>query len=723
MSENDPLELLLAVAEKEFQKIDSASALQEINLFGEVQQTNNCEHKIDSTSIHQGDTDSSDDEGNRNFENQKYTDCGKQIKELLTQENPSISSSHYGQPKQRISTWKTKPQSFAGKKLEKLESKPQDVLIDPFFGIRIVNPLISSSTLQEKMEGREAVKFSAISRYIMGETKQKDWVICGVVVSKSPVKTSQKGSQYSIWTLSDLKDDIKTVALFMFSSAHKTLWKSALGTVIGVLNPNVLERRENSKDEATLSVDNAHKVMVFGQSKDFGLCKSMKKNGDRCNAIVNLSQCEFCIYHIKQEYQKCSKRSELQANFSGKGLLALRNKVLGKNEVFYAGKSYTAIPARKSRKMELRDEGILKNLNGNGVACPLKNVKPKKTGHAVRLDVSPAQRLKDIELLRKLGGSVGLEEKTNFSGTHSTDVSLESSKATALDVISRLKAKKVQAGSCESNSIEKDPPNGERNDKQAVHKGDVVIACRDIFSNSKLGVPRLSGFGGSIDLSIPLVPKRANKAKLNALDYIKKNGPIKKLDPNGTKGSGKKRPVDTIDDEGPSKKSKLEQSEFISDRFKKMMAATSKHMDLVEEHDNEEREKYFRKLEIKEKMEEKMVNTQKIACKAVKCLKCKYTSFSASDLCKAEKHPLKVFDALKRFYMCGQCQNRTVTLDIVPTKQCANCGSSKWQKTGMMKEKLAVTQHSLSIRGGEQKFVNSVACDANLDLLVPDDGC
>lgn len=76
---------------------------------------------------------------------------------------------------------------------------------------------------------------------------------------------------------------------------------------------------------------------------------------------------------------------------------------------------------------------------------------------------------------------------------------------------------------------------------------------------------------------------------------------------------------------------------------------------------------------------------------------------------------------MKRFYKCSNCQNRTVTLELLPTRPCNNCGSSKWERTGMMKEKIAVIQHNLSIRGGEQKFVNSVAADANLDLMVPDD--
>lgn len=150
---------------------------------------------------------------------------------------------------------------------------------------------------------------------------------------------------------------------------------------------------------------------------------------------------------------------------------------------------------------------------------------------------------------------------------------------------------------------------------------------------------------------------------------------------------------------------------------------------------------------------------------------CRYTWFSASDECKAERHPLKVIDALKRFFKCNDCGNRTVSLSILPLLPCKKCSSTNWGKTAMMKvipwssehqaacitfcstiwmsglilkqmsdlwqlgfeltvwnhfpfvfqERIVKSSHQLSIRGGEQKFVNSVVADANIDLLMPDE--
>lgn len=121
-------------------------------------------------------------------------------------------------------------------------------------------------------------------------------------------------------------------------------------------------------------------------------------------------------------------------------------------------------------------------------------------------------------------------------------------------------------------------------------------------------------------------------------------------------------------------------------------------------------------------MEEKMLNTYQIACKAVTCLKCKYTAFSASEHCKKEHHHLKIIDAEKRFFKCLDCGNRTISLQKLPKTSCKNCQSSRWQRAAMIKErKISNPQEGLSIRGDEEKFFGAINSSANLNLLVPDE--
>lgn len=43
-----------------------------------------------------------------------------------------------------------------------------------------------------------------------------------------------------------------------------------------------------SEDYATLKVDHPGKLMLIGSSKDFGFCKSKRKDGSQCTGLVNL---------------------------------------------------------------------------------------------------------------------------------------------------------------------------------------------------------------------------------------------------------------------------------------------------------------------------------------------------------------------------------------------------------------------------------------------------
>lgn len=222
--------------------------------------------KTDSTNngsvVHKGDTDSSDDEGNRNYEDAKYSEYGNEIKKLLNNSHEASPSTYLNfNKKQRIS-WKTNTSKYSdslkpatidhisnGGNRNKLNV---DVYSDPIFGLRVVNPLISSISLQERMINRDSVSFAQLPRYLQIKNKDKDWVIAGVIINKSQVRTSQKGNQYLIWTLSDLKDDIKTAGMFLFGNAYHQLWKTAVGTVVGVLNPTVLDKKEGTKDVVSL---------------------------------------------------------------------------------------------------------------------------------------------------------------------------------------------------------------------------------------------------------------------------------------------------------------------------------------------------------------------------------------------------------------------------------------------------------------------------------------
>lgn len=236
--------------------------------------------------------------------------------------------------------------------------------------------------------------------------------------------------------------------------------------------------------------------------------------------------------------------------------------------------------------------------------------------------------------------------------------------------------------------------------------------------------PTLSRSSFSIDL--PASAKKSDFAKAKALEILKKK-PIEKSNPNFIKYrgtvEGKKRVNSELISREPDeiKKQKLsdDAEKFRKERIQQIMGAKSSHSDLIDEYANDAQEKYFNKQLKKEAMEEKMLNTFEIDCKAIVCLKCKYTAFSSADRCKNEGHPIKIIDAKKRFYQCSDCGSRTATVHRMPQMSCKNCQGSRWQRTGMIKERVTErVGEQLSIRGDEEMFIGSLQGTANLNLCV-----
>lgn len=327
--------------------------------------------------------DSSDEEDVQNFLERKYNEYGSDINAMMKKKNEERKDSFIEREVNR--SLSQRPQTTNARKPEPVVKPPPraselyqpkpiqniNIYTDPVFGLRIVHPLISSNLLTERMVGRTAVDIRNLDHHVTGADLSQDWCMGGVIVSKSAVQTSQKGAQYIIWKISDLKGEIKMVSLFLFKNAYKDLWKTAQGTAVAILNPSVFPRKDNKTGDIALTIDTAQKVMLLGKSKDLGTCKSKKKNGEQCTAVVNLNVCEYCIYHVKQEYGKMSGRSELQSATSSRGLQSLRNKVLGKSEVFYGGQSFMSEPAVKSKKHTLKDQKRLMTLSDHFQSSPM----------------------------------------------------------------------------------------------------------------------------------------------------------------------------------------------------------------------------------------------------------------------------------------------------------------------------------------------------------------
>jgi len=68
-----------------------------------------------------------------------------------------------------------------------------DPSADPVFGLCMINPLLSSQTIQDRMIGKVPVPVARVKTHLKS-ADNSDWVVAGVLVNKSLPKTSQKGN-------------------------------------------------------------------------------------------------------------------------------------------------------------------------------------------------------------------------------------------------------------------------------------------------------------------------------------------------------------------------------------------------------------------------------------------------------------------------------------------------------------------------------------------------
>jgi minichromosome maintenance protein 10 len=90
-----------------------------------------------------------------------------------------------------------------------------------------------------------------------------------------------------------------------------------------------MDGKSSGGSDVSLSIDHPDKIMEIGDSIDMGKCQAKKPDGTGCTNLVNLSSCEYCIYHVKRAYKAMStKRGEIQSAFSGNS--DVRSRIMGK---------------------------------------------------------------------------------------------------------------------------------------------------------------------------------------------------------------------------------------------------------------------------------------------------------------------------------------------------------------------------------------------------------
>lgn len=81
--------------------------------------------------------------------------------------------------------------------------------------------------------------------------------------------------------------------------AFEKFWKMKQGTVIALLNPELLKPHQGRGNILGVTVVNADSICVIGHSKDYGHCEALKQGGERCPKWIDKRRGKVCDIHLQ----------------------------------------------------------------------------------------------------------------------------------------------------------------------------------------------------------------------------------------------------------------------------------------------------------------------------------------------------------------------------------------------------------------------------------------
>ncbi|KAF2280113.1 uncharacterized protein EI97DRAFT_491621, partial [Westerdykella ornata] len=162
---------------------------------------------------------------------------------------------------------------------------------------------------------------------------ENDYVVFGVISSKSSPLTpknarsnqsvgnqdvdANQSGKFMVIRLTDLKWELD---VFLFDTGFSQFWKLPLGTVVAILNPDIMPPRNRDTGKFSLKLTSSDDtVLEVGTARDLDFCHARRKDGKDCGQWIDGRKTEYCDFHIELQLEK-SKRGRMEVNtMSGTG--------------------------------------------------------------------------------------------------------------------------------------------------------------------------------------------------------------------------------------------------------------------------------------------------------------------------------------------------------------------------------------------------------------------
>ena len=132
-------------------------------------------------------------------------------------------------------------------------------------------------------------------------------------IAEAAASEQNTNGKYMVLALTDLK---WTVDLFLFATGYTRFRKLTPGTIVALLNPEIMPPPPGRADTGRFSLKLASSddtVLEIGTSRDLGWCKSARKDGKQCGSWIDKRHTDFCEFHVDVVVERTRRgRMEVQ---------------------------------------------------------------------------------------------------------------------------------------------------------------------------------------------------------------------------------------------------------------------------------------------------------------------------------------------------------------------------------------------------------------------------
>ncbi|KAJ6261383.1 DNA replication licensing factor mcm10 [Drechslerella dactyloides] len=214
------------------------------------------------------------------------------------------------------------PGSEAAAETKAAETADLGAGFDSFSGMHLSRRIIPHTQLARHLNEKEIFPIPRLLKTVHSPDYDPpdvpgDWVVMAIVCSKSePRDVAREGAgKYIVVQITDLKWEME---LFFFGSAFQKYYRVGVGTVLAILNPNIMKPRNQDTGKFSLTLsDNNDTLLEVGVARDLGACKARKRDGKECGSWIDKRRTEFCDFHVEQTISKV-RSGRMEVNSIGK---------------------------------------------------------------------------------------------------------------------------------------------------------------------------------------------------------------------------------------------------------------------------------------------------------------------------------------------------------------------------------------------------------------------